>query len=311
VFSDEVLRGRFAQIGYAAAEKMAIGMQGAVFRLPGARIGKLWFHADEAELRTLGALYAALDGRLPFRTPQWLDLHRSDQWWITVETELSGTPLYQRDVQFGTPDWDRSRDCVIDVLAGLAELDPPDELRRLAVLDEVDPFRPDDVTWSDALAGLVQRRLERFGDQLRAVVDDVDTKIASLLRLLALTDEPTPRLVHGDVTAGNILVDEHLRPVALLDFGMLTMSGDPAYDAAAAGSLHQLWSPEIRDIEASVDAAASDQLGYDPELLMIYRCVHFLLISNAHDADPYSRDSAVPLAGQFLNTPEVTALLLG
>jgi hypothetical protein len=307
--SDAFLHEQLRLLGHPDSEKIAIGMQGAVFRLGDDKIGKIWFHAGEQELRRLGVLFAALDGRLPYRTPQILELHRPGPYWVTIETELPGVPLHAVAPPFGSPDWTRTRDAVVEVLAAVAQLDAPAVLRQMTVLDEPRPFRPGGVSWTEALTNLIRRRVARFGDQLRAVIDDVDTRIERLLELLAEVEEPEPRLVHGDVTAGNILVDGDLRPVTLLDFGLLTMPGDPAFDAAAAGSLHDLWSPRIREVEAAFDTALASRLGYDPDRLLLYRCVHSLLVSNAHDEDPYGRDSGVPLTGSLFTSAPVRALL--
>lgn len=308
--SDDVLEEHLRPMGYPDAERIAIGMQGAVFRLGNEKIGKIWFHAGEDNLRRLGELFAALDGRLPYRTPLIHELHRPARYWVTVEAELPGVPLYKAAPEFGSPEWSRTRDCVVEVLGELSQVEPPTVLRQLTVMDESTSFRPDGDTWTDALAALVSRRVERFGDQLRAVVDDFDAKLGKLLVLLSAVKEPGARLVHGDVTAGNILVDEQLRPVTLLDFGMLTMAGDPVIDAAAAGSLNEIWSPRVREVEAAFDDAfVVNQLGYDREQLLLYRCIHSILIGNIHDEDPYERDSGVPLVGHLFSSPAVVALL--
>ncbi|GAA1139099.1 hypothetical protein GCM10009630_42580 [Kribbella jejuensis] len=294
-------------LGYREPEELAIGMQGVVYRLGGGKVAKVWFHAQERELRTLMEFYAAIDGRLPFATPRMSELHRPGTHWVTVEEELPGRPLYQVAAPYGEVGWERSRDCVVEVVEALAHVEPPDV--RLAVLDETDPFRAGNVSWTDAISGLVRRRTERFAAKLTPVIDDFEMKVDTLLKLLEDMKEPDARLVHGDVTSGNILVDDDLRPVTLLDFGLLTMAGDPVFEAAAAASVIDLWSPRVREVEAAYDAAFADRLGYDAVQLLVYRCAYSLLIANVHDDDPYDRDSHVPLTAKLFNTPEVTALL--
>ncbi|WP_427889289.1 phosphotransferase family protein [Kribbella sp. GL6] len=287
--------------GLGAPEELAIGMQGAVYRLGSGKVAKVWFHAQEQKLRTLKELYDAIDGQLPYRTPRMLELHRRGPNWVTVEEELPGAPLYTLGSE------EQTRDCVLEVVEALAQVKAPDVLRRTAVLDETEPFRPDGMSWRDALAGLLSRRVARFGDQLADAIDDFEAKFDALL--YKLPDEPETRLVHGDVTAGNILVDEDLRPVTLLDFGLLTMPGDPAFEAAAAASVIDLWSPRVREIEAAYDAELVHRLGYDATQLLVYRCAYLLIIANAHDDDPYDRDSHLPLTAKLFNSPEITALL--
>jgi len=97
--------------------------------------------------------------------------------------------------------------------------------------------------------------------------------------------------------------------VTLLDFGLLTMAGDPVFEAAATASVIDLWSPQAREVEAAYDAAFADGLGYDADQLLLYRCAYSLIIANAHDDDPYDRDSHAPLTAKFFNSPQVVALL--
>ena len=307
--SDAFLQEQLHLLGYRDPEQLAIGMQGAVYRLGGEKVAKIWFHAGETELRTLADLYAELDNVLPYRTPRLLDLHRPGPYWVTIEDELPGVPLHTVAPSYGAPGWERVRDCVVDVVEALAQVDAPAVLRRTTVLDDDHPFRPEGTSWIEALLALVRRRAERFGDQLSPVIDDFEAKLETLLQLLSELKEPETRLVHGDVTAGNILVDEDLRPVTLLDFGLLTMPGDPVFEAAATATVIDLWSPRAREVEAAFDAAFISRLGYDPEQLLLYRCAYSLIIANAHVDDPYNRDSHVPLTAKLFNSPQVAALL--
>jgi aminoglycoside phosphotransferase (APT) family kinase protein len=302
--TDSLLHDQLAALGHRDVEQLAVGMQGAVYRLGRGRIAKIWFHAGETELRTLAELYDAIDGQLPYRTPRIHELHRPGPYWVTVEEELPGTPLHTAAPAFGAPGWERGRDCVVDVVAALAEVKPPEVLRRTAVLDETTPFRPEGVRWRDALVDLVRRRAERLESDVVA-----PEKLDALLSRLGDLEEPEPRLVHGDVTAGNILVDDKLRPVTVLDFGLLTMAGDPVFEAAAAASVIDLWSPRVRQVEAAYDEAFAQRLGYDREQLLLHRCAYSVIIAHAHDDDPYDRDSHAPLTAKLFNDPEVTALL--
>lgn len=307
--SDAFLREQLCLLGYVDARQIAIGMQGAVFQLGEEKIAKIWFHADEAELRRLQVLYAALDGELPFHTPQVLEIHRPGPFWVTIEAELPGVPLHAVAPQFGSPGWERTQDCVVEVLHAISAVEPPAVLHQLAVLDERQPFRPEGLSWIEALSGLIHRRASRDHDQLRLFIPDFDSKVERLLALLAEMKEPRTRLVHGDVTAGNILVDDDLRPLTVLDLGLMTVPGDPIFDAAAAASLNELWSPRVREVEAAFDAAFVSRLGYDAGQLLLYRCAYSLVISNAHDKDPYDRDSHLPLTARLFNTPRVAQLL--
>lgn len=133
MFSDD-MQGQLRGLGYPYAEEVAIGMQGAVFRLGHEKIGKFWFHAGEDNLRHLESLYASLDGLLPYRTPQIVDLQRSGPYWVTIETELPGVPLHTVAPSFGSSGWERTRDCVVEVLGVIAQIEAPAVLNQMTVL---------------------------------------------------------------------------------------------------------------------------------------------------------------------------------
>ncbi|MEV6281465.1 phosphotransferase [Kribbella sp. NPDC051770] len=275
-------------------------MQGAVFRVGGGKVAKVWFHSPRAELERLQRLYAEV--RLAFRTPEIVEIHQGPRWVVSVEVELPGRPLHEVAPEFGQAGWTAGRDCVIEVVAELAAAPAPPALFAMSVLDESEPFRRPQQGWTEALGELLVRRVATYGDQLERLVDDFGNRLDCLQqRLKGLTE--AGQLVHGDVTAGNILVDDDLRPLSVIDFGLLSMPGDPVFDAASAAALYALWSPETRAIEADFDVAITERLGYDADDLLTYRAVHALLVGNAHDADPFGRDSGVPLTATLLNDP--------
>ena len=59
----------------------------------------------------------------------------------------------------------------------------------------------------------------------------------------------------------------------MLDFGFLTTVGDPAFDAAVAASIFDMYGPDARATEARLDA----RLDVDPERAAVYRAAYAIV----------------------------------
>lgn len=85
--------------------------------------------------------------------------------------------------------------------------------------------------------------------------------------------------------AGNILVDEQARPVAVLDFGFLTTAGDPRFDAAIAAAVMNMYGPHAPAIAAALTARLAHDLGYPADALLTYQAAYAVATSNAFTSD--------------------------
>jgi Ser/Thr protein kinase RdoA (MazF antagonist) len=218
-------------------------MEGAVYKLDGDLVAKVWGERSARQLRRLGSFYAYPDSvGMPFLTPLFHEIREVSGRAVRVERRLPGVPL--DDKRFaGSGTWLGALSCVVSVLEAFTAVPDAPQLRALPVLDEdTAPWVGRD-RWSQSLSDLVARRAERAGSLLRESVHDFDGKLEKLLRRLATTEDTVTTLVHGDPIPGNILVDGDLRPLAVLDFGFLSTAADPAFDAAVTASVYDMYSP--------------------------------------------------------------------
>jgi phosphotransferase family enzyme len=301
---DEQWLAYFAAEGYRAAEPLGAGMEGAVFKLDGDLVAKVWGERPAGQLRRLGSFYAYLDSAgLPFLTPLFHEVREVSGRAVTVERRLPGVPL--DDSRFARPGaWPGALSCVVSVLEAFTAVPGTPQLRALPVLDEdTAPWAGRD-RWPQALSDLVTRRAEQSGALLHRSVPDFDGKLGKLLRGLAATGETMTALAHGDLIPGNILVDDNLHPLAVLDFGFLSTAADPAFDAAVTASVYDMYSPAARETERRIDEALISRFGYNPRRLALYRAAYAVITSTAYDpsgrdghykwcVDMLSRDSVV------------------
>lgn len=247
-------------------------MEGTVIDLDDHLVAKIWRRRQTRELETLRAFYDAVArAGVVFETPTILYVLELGGGVATVETRLGGRPLRAAaESQPVLPDDDAVR-CVVDVLAGLIAVEPTASMGTLPILEDEAPFDIEAASFERSLAGLVEQRVEKYRGPLAARVPDLDAVVSAVVDGLRRLPSARPRLVHGDLIPANILVEDGRVPLAVLDFGFMTTIGDPAFDAAIAASVYDMYGPGAAESEANLDAAIAERFGYDPGRLALYR----------------------------------------
>jgi hypothetical protein len=209
---------------------------------------KVWGNRREPELALMQRFYADVaSAGLPLATPEIHGIYQAGGKAVTIERKLPGQPL--RPPVSGTQPLDpEAAGCFIDVLRVLASVPCTASMRRLPVLDEDQSLWAGAGTFHGALIGLLDRRVARFGEVIRGRLPDFDLRYERLREKLTGLGLVACTVIHGDLVPDNILVDSRARPVAVLDFGFLTTAGDPAFDAATAAAIFDMYGPHARQI---------------------------------------------------------------
>ena len=93
-FHDDKWIDHFRAEGYAEAAPLSSGMEGAVYRLGGGLVAKVWGDKSATSLGGLEQFYADLArASLPFATPEIVAVNKVGSTAITIERELPGRPL--------------------------------------------------------------------------------------------------------------------------------------------------------------------------------------------------------------------------
>jgi len=300
----------FTGLGYAGAQPLASGVEGAVWTLGSGLIGKVWWHRRAGDLNRLGAFLDDLaHSGLPFDVPRHLDLgHGPGGLAWTLEPELDGHPL-GLDVPGQSPELTPA---VVEVLCTvhgeLAQVAPTPALRSLPALAEDQPLLSGHRTFPGALAGLVDRRLSHTDPVLDRLVPGVTAVAAEVTAALrALTDTPDG-VLHGDLFPPNVLIDDRGAPTAVVDFGWLSTVGDPAFDAAVTAGITDRYGPRAAANRDLLDAAMIERFAYPPERLSLYRVAYAL--TTAAWFDPAGRDGHTRWCAGILRGPDTARALL-
>jgi thiamine kinase-like enzyme len=129
----------------------------------------------------------------------------------------------------------------------------------------------------------LQHRLTSCEVYLRRDVTDWEGKLERLRTLLSQPYRGEYALVHGDFFPANLLVDEHHRITALLDFGWMTHYGDPLYDLATGWVFFDMYDELKRDIWRRLGRVVRRAVGEETlGILHRYILLYSVLTANAY-----------------------------
>ncbi|MFD4556051.1 phosphotransferase family protein [Streptomyces sp. NPDC058469] len=281
----------FADRGHGDVQPLAAGVEGAVYRLGDGTVGKVWSGRRPVGVELMRRVYEDIAREaelLPFATPEILGVEEHEGVLVTCERELGGVPLRgdSADVAPGPELAAWETDALLTVLRGLAAVPGTAAMRRLTVQGDDRPLWEGHARFPDALADLVRRAVHRHGDLLAAQVPD----LAGIVRrtvgsLRALPDGGPVSVVHGDLVPPNIHVDDTGAPAAVLDFGFFTTAGDPAFEAAVAAAVWDMYGPHAERHTATLNRLFAEEFRYSPDTLVLYQRAYALATYDLFSSD--------------------------
>ena len=289
--------------GFPQVRLLARGMEGEVYALDEQTVAKVYRQAPGPDEAFTAVLTQVASAGLPYGTTTPLgSVFLGGGGRAFLERRFHGRLLDAcYDVDAGLVD-DRVPTALVSVLGPLAEVRPA--LATTTVLGGlvVDYIQQ---SWSQALGGVLTTRLTTYGGQLRSRVPGLDGLVAGVGGMLrARTGEPAS-IQHGDICGANVLVDADCRPVALIDWGFLTLLAEPAFDAALAAAFLDMYGPHAVETDRRLRAVFADAFGFPSELLLTYQALYALIGSNAYSDD--GRDGHFEWCVRTLNRADVRA----
>lgn len=143
-----------------------------------------------------------------------------------------------------------------------------------------------DGDWHQFLARFLALRLVAVAPYLQRDVPRFAAKVQHLTEILSQPYRGDNRLIHGDFCPSNLLVDSDDQVTGLLDFGLLTMTGDALFDLATGWVFLDMYDELRAHIRERYLAMLLDRLG-TPVRGQLYRYVllYSILSANTYAAD--------------------------
>lgn len=252
----------------SAADRLGGGDEAEVYALGPERVIRFYKEVPRCDLaKRRRDFYATLDcSRVAFRVPVILDDGERDGVYYTVEQRIAGVSLADALPRLAGTARQRA-------LRGYAETSLA--VRRLgcpqAGFGEVlapSPIRSE--TWPDFILSRASICLEDQYHAVAARVDRADRALRQLEGLLAECPCSRPELVHGDYYPANVMIDADGQVTGLIDFGALTVMGDPRMDAAGA-VLYLTGMVDVTTADKRIVLDGVQEQGINEAVLALYR----------------------------------------
>ncbi len=229
--------------GISGEQHLASGMEADVYALDPNRVLKLYTNTTSLDqLTTLKHFYNSLDtAAVAFSLPQIESIAIEDGVIVSIEKRLYGTRLADRLPSLNAAQLEAVMRNYISAVHTISHITMQTGFDRYKLFDEEGISHKAHGDWHTFLVRFLAGKLTQLQPYLERDVTRFATKLAHINQILAQPYAGENRLIHGDFFPGNLLVDEKLQATALLDFGMMTMLGDPLFDIATGWVLFDMY----------------------------------------------------------------------
>jgi aminoglycoside phosphotransferase (APT) family kinase protein len=262
------------------------GGEARVYEMTAGRVLRVHHSPPAHPLSVLSALYDEMrTPALPFALPQIIEHGEVDGCEYSIDARIPGKPLIEVLLELRGDERRRALDAYLAAATMIASI----EMRRPYFGEIIRDGAIQTTAWREFLHARVERSVALMHDDLRVDVPSFETALAETHRALGALPEPAHALVHGDYFPGNVLVGNDLTVTGVIDFGPLTVIGDPMMAVASAviflETTRRAFDPE--------DAAYLTQRLVDAhgegahEMLRAYRGFYAIRLSNSKPHDEH------------------------
>lgn len=277
-----------SKYGLNEADFLARGMEAEVYRYGADAVLKIYgLTTSSASLRQLQYFYATINrSSLSYALPSILHVADESAYTVTIEKRLAGTPLAERIKSIQPQQLESLFTSYIRVVLELATIAMP---VTTATYKLSDPHQLGERTkgdWHVFLRQWLVYQLQTLSPAFKRDVIELNSKLDKMLAILNQPYQGSYNLIHGDIFPGNVLVAPDGKPLALLDFGLFTMYGDPLFDAATAWVFFDMYNELGGNIRRRLLPFFLDLLGTK----VVGKLYRYVLLYSMLSANTYAAD---------------------
>lgn len=160
---------------------------------------------------------------------------------ITIEKRIKG-----RNIQKDLGRYDEEKlisffKNYLSVVLNLKDIKLQTKFDGYKLLEDYDLNTERPVDWFDFLKQSLIKKNEEIKTYIKRDVINYEIKLEKILIALSKEYKGEYALIHGDFYPSNLIVDENGDINGVIDFGLMTLYGDPVFDLALSWSLFDLY----------------------------------------------------------------------
>ena len=275
------------QFGLTSENQLSRGMEAEVYGYGNDRVVKLYAdHKHLVHLQTLQTFYNAINRKaLSYELPHIESVAVQGNFCVSIERFLRGRGMDTILPTLGRGELNQMMVTYLNAQIKLSKLTYPSNLNRYLLFDAERISSFDTGDWNHFLLGFLEQRLTASQAYLQKDVIDFQQKLTLMKEVLSQPYQSQLQLIHGDYFPGNLLVDGSGKVTALLDFGILTMLGDPLFDIATGWVFFDMYDELQSNLRERYLAVVLDRLGEQVRgKLYCYVLLYSLLSANTYSA---------------------------
>lgn len=272
----------------AEGDYLGSGIEADVYALDEQRVLKL-YHATVrlADLETLQIFYNTLNTRaVGYAFPQIYSIETMEDFIVATEKRLHGQTM-----QAVLPQLDDARLNIVmqqylEATLALQRVQLTEPLHRYKLFDEYSISQTTNGDWHAFLWAYILRKMSQLEPYLSKDVQQFQAKLNVIHGVLSQPYCGAYSVIHGDFFPGNLLVDHQYHIRGIVDFGLMTMIGDPLFDIATGWVFIDMYNELGMDLPNHYFEVVINTLG----TAVIGRLYRYVLIYSMVSANTYAKD---------------------
>ncbi|RXZ01755.1 hypothetical protein DMO16_20065 [Fictibacillus sp. S7] len=210
------------------------GMEAGVYALSDHKVLKVYNHMSDLNKQwSLKEFYAGInsDG-LGYELPYIYDVFLENGILVTTEKRIEGSNMRSLLSDMSFNEQSKMMKIYLKAHLDLQQIKGKSTIKGFVLFDGpgISSIKIDN--WYDVLKEKIRQKTPELMRYFKRDIVEYERKLNDLMKILSKEYKGEYSLIHGDFFPGNLLINTSSQVRGLIDFGLMTMYGDPLFDIA-------------------------------------------------------------------------------